>query len=263
MLKSYSFGVETMRWMEIIETYIKEHSIEEARIVYEQHIINANSASLSIQFCNRFKNADVRKHQEIVLKSYDARHYYNFAKVANGANIKLLKESAFVLKDADVMVLFASRFPELGINEEQEFIISLNDPKYACLFAQSVPGCDVKRLEQIVIDSNDYKLAYSFAYGVKGADIEKLEDIVVASNDPQYIYYFALNVVGANKERLKQALLNIGNMSILLDFSTNVEYIEHEKLVTVACKNKDLAQKVKSKSDYNNYIDSCRARIVS
>ena len=97
-----------------------------------------------------------------------------------------------------------------------------------------------------------------------GANIKKLEDIVVASNDPQYIYYFGLNVVGANKERLKQALLNIGNMSILLDFSTNVEYIEHEKLVTVTCKNKCLAQKIESKSDYNNYIDSCRrARIVS
>ena len=105
-----------------------------------------------------------------------------FSSPATGAAVPL-KESAFVLKDADVMVLFASRFPELGINEEQEFIISLNDPQYACLFASNVVGADIEALEQIVIDSNDYKYAYNFACTVDGANIKKLEDIVVASND--------------------------------------------------------------------------------
>ena len=125
MLKSYSFGVDTMR-MDEIEAYLEDHAIEETLIAYENKVLAANNAHLSIRFCHKFKNANIKKHQEIVIRSYNARNYYNFANNVKGADVRLLKESAFVLKDADVMVLFASRFPELGINEEQEFIISLN-----------------------------------------------------------------------------------------------------------------------------------------
>ena len=133
--------------LELLDKIKYEHGDKKVIELYEKRILELKDPRLSFEFAKRYKGANIRAHEDVVLDSdgteYESYLYqYNFAHEIREANVKRLSEK----------------------------IIKSGNPYYNFLFARDIAGVDKKAHEKVVLEAKNANVSLLFALEVKEAD---------------------------------------------------------------------------------------------
>ena len=93
---------------------------------FEDIILLVNNAELSYNFCLNFNNADILKHQRIIIESKSAKYCYLFARNINDSDIDLLEKAIYDSGDEYYVARFKKDIKWLNV-EVPKKVVDLND----------------------------------------------------------------------------------------------------------------------------------------
>ena len=116
----------------------------------EQEVLAKNDPRASYNYCLNNKDANVRLHEDIIIKSNNVAYIYLFARDIKEAKVAKLEEA----------------------------IIKTNDEYYIYAFAKNIKVANITKLEDVIIKSNSNDFIYLFAKDVKEANLDKFKNIL-------------------------------------------------------------------------------------
>ena len=218
--------------------YLKQYSEycdgKKAVQLFENDILNLKNPFLSLHFCRLFQysGANIKAHQDIIIKSGDASICLDFARDILGADVDSLGKIVSATNNSSLCFEFISEVRRSDFDDYENVILEERNPYLSYRFAKDIKGANIKAHEKIVIESKDAKLCCDFAMDIKGADIKALSDVIIESKDLDENLRFAQWYKCPNKASHIQVILQSGNNGISLERIKEDDYYFSPKLVS-------------------------------
>ena len=144
----------------------------------------------------QFAEKEIKKEEEIIIKSKNPKAIYEFAKNVDGANILKLEDAIIATGDAEYIYYFARDVKDANIKKLEDAIMETKNAKYICCFIQVMYG------SSIIIDRD----VRSIGTVEDTSEIDKLENMNIDHIEFDMILKkYDLKVIG---EKVKNSFLN-------------------------------------------------------
>ena len=115
----------------------------------------------------QFAEKEIKKEEEIIIKSKNPKAIYEFAKNVDGANILKLEDAIIATGAAEYIYYFARDVKDANIKKLEDAIMETKNAKYICCFIQVMYG------SSIIIDRD----VRSIGTVEDNSEIDKLENM--------------------------------------------------------------------------------------
>ena len=144
----------------------------------------------------QFAEKEIKKEEEIIIKSKNPKAIYEFAKNVDGANILKLEDAIIATGDAEYIYYFARDVKDANIKKLEDAIMETKNAKYICCFIQVMYG------SSIIIDRD----VRSIGTVEDTSEIDKLENMNIDHIEFDMILKkYDLKVIS---EKVKNSFLN-------------------------------------------------------
>jgi len=167
----------------------------------EKYILRRKDPRECLEFCKLTKDADIVKHQKIILESKHLYYIYAFCKYIKGIDIKEHEKIILEAKSSIYSYKFALNVEGADIKAHEKIVLedtNLESLSYSYEFAKNIEGADIDAHRKKILNSKDAHCNYLFARDIKDIDIKDHEDKVLQNGSLLYNYEFAKNIEGAD-----------------------------------------------------------------
>ena len=234
---------------------------ENAHFKLEQNIIGKGNLELAVLLSTKMKIECIKKLEERILKSKDAKQIYLFLTHNDTSNKNEIEEKLIQTGSAEFNCKYAQHLIEnnpLDIKKYEQIVLNSKEPKWICELGISLleigyndnvedyidriincedaqfiyrilkktnekaPNIDISKYKTKIIELGTSKLIYRMASLLNNKKNDDLENAIIKSNDIVMLYIYAKNIQNIDINIFTRKIIQSGNYELMIKYAKEV-----------------------------------------